>query len=74
VKKSAVQGLKKYTWLCDREKILESNNSDLLENQQALEFMRQNGPDTLINCVSINIKEYNPYRFAYLSMSSHLFE
>jgi hypothetical protein len=64
MKKSAVQVFKKYIWLCGREKILESNNSDLLENQQALEFMRQNGPDTLINCVSINIKEYNPYRFA----------
>ncbi len=61
---------KKYTWLCGREEILESNNSDLLENKEALEFMRQNGPDTLINCVSLNIKEYNHHRFASLWISS----
>jgi hypothetical protein len=53
-------------YICGRREILESNNSDLLENKEALEFMRQNGPDTLINCVSLNIKEYNHHRFASL--------
>ena len=29
-----------------------------LQNKDAMEFLKENGPDTLINCLSINFREW----------------
>jgi len=42
-----------------RLEILEAETSDLHQNEDAMEFIKENGPDTLINSLSINIRSWN---------------
>merc|ERR1719474_1562899 len=41
-----------------RKEILKAENYTLTKNKAALEFLKENGPDTLINCLSINFREW----------------
>jgi hypothetical protein len=52
------------TWYGRRE-ILESENSVLIQNREALNFIRENGPDTLINSISINFRTWDKNRYQY---------
>jgi hypothetical protein len=47
-----------------RREILESENSLLIQNREALNFIRENGPDTLINCISINFRTWDKDRYS----------
>eukprot|EP00092_Neocalanus_flemingeri_P013687 GFUD01014760.1.p1 GENE.GFUD01014760.1~~GFUD01014760.1.p1 ORF type:complete len:1163 (-),score=280.67 GFUD01014760.1:114-3602(-) len=42
-----------------RREILDAETGSLLDNDFAMEFIKENGPDTLINCVSINWRSWN---------------
>jgi len=48
-------------WTKDRirREILEADNSSFENNFEAMEFLTENGPDSLINCISLNIREWN---------------
>lgn len=39
-----------------RKEILKSENCELSKNREALRFLKENGPDTLINCVALNYR------------------
>ena len=42
-----------------RKEILEAENWSLQSNFEAIKFINENGPDTLINCVSFNVRSWN---------------
>jgi len=42
-----------------RREILDAETGSLLDNDFAMEFIKENGPDTLINCLSINWRSWN---------------
>ena len=46
-----------------RREILESENSVLIQNREALNFIRENGPDTLINSISINFRTWDTDKY-----------
>jgi hypothetical protein len=54
----------KVTRKLDRREILESENRVLAKNKKALNFIRENGPDTLINCISINFRTWDKDRYS----------
>jgi hypothetical protein len=53
-----------------RREILESENSVLSQNREALNFIRQNGPDTLINCISVNFRTWDTQTGGWVMNSS----
>jgi hypothetical protein len=52
-----------------RREILESENSVLCQNREALNFIRQNGPDTLINCISVNFRTWDTQKGGWVMNS-----
>jgi len=42
-----------------RSQILEAETGDLYDNKDALKFIKENGPDTLINSLSINLRHWD---------------
>jgi len=53
-----------------RKDILQSENYALNQNHEALNFLRETGPDTLINCLSINFREWNKETKSWMNNSS----
>jgi len=50
---------KAWTKMKIRKEILKAENYALNQNKEAMDFIRENGPDTLINCLSINFREWD---------------
>ena len=42
-----------------RSEIIDAENADLHHNVDALQFIKENGPDTLINSLSLNTRTWN---------------
>ncbi|XP_023326537.1 uncharacterized protein LOC111699967 [Eurytemora carolleeae] len=42
-----------------RREILQAENWRLQMNTEAMKFINENGPDTLINCLSLNVRKWN---------------
>ena len=53
-----------------RSEILEAETSDLHQNEEAMQFIRENGPDTLINSLSINIRTWCPKTNSWVNNKS----
>jgi len=49
---------KVWTKMKIRKDILKSENYALNQNTEAMDFIRENGPDCLINCLSINFRQW----------------
>jgi hypothetical protein len=58
--------------LIRRREILDSENRALIQNSEALDFIKENGPDTLINCISINFRTWDKNRYSYTLFSCSL--
>jgi len=51
--------IRKWTKARIRKEILEAENITVLKNAEAMKFIADNGPDTLINCVSANFRRWD---------------
>ena len=53
-----------------RKDILQSENYALSHDHAAMEFLRESGPDTLINCLSVNFRVWNKKSQSWVNNTS----